>query len=55
MQIEADKARLEARKIQRDMNWEVWRLVLQMLAALGAAAGGGAAVLAIILHLMGKI
>jgi hypothetical protein len=42
-------------KMRADMRADTKRFVWQAVASLGAAAGGGAAVLALLLHLMGKI
>jgi len=42
-------------KMRHDMRWETRKFVLQIVAALGTAFAGGAAALALILHLMGKI
>jgi hypothetical protein len=37
------------------MQWEFWKVSLQLLAALGTAFAGGVAALGLVLHLMGKI
>ncbi len=42
-------------KMRADMRAENKRFLWQAVASMGAAAGGGTAVLALILHLMGKI
>lgn len=42
-------------KMRADMHWEFWKVGLQLIAALGAAFAGGAATLALILHLAGRL
>ena len=42
-------------KMRADMRWETRKFVLQLVAALGTAFAGGAAVLALILHLAGRL
>jgi hypothetical protein len=59
--MRADLA-LDQEKFQADLDyrskmlrWEVWKYSLQLVAGFGAAAGGGAALLALILHLTGRL
>jgi hypothetical protein len=42
-------------KMRAEMRSENRRFLWQAVASMGAAAGGGAAVLALILHLLGRI
>lgn len=42
-------------KLRSDMKWETRKFVLQALAATGAAMAGGAGLLALVLHLTGKL
>jgi hypothetical protein len=45
----------EAERWRANQSWEFWKFLLQMVAALGTAMAGGAGLLALILHLTGKI
>jgi hypothetical protein len=41
--------------MRAEMRWETRKFVIQLVAALGAAAGGGAALAVLILHLTGRL
>lgn len=42
-------------KMRHDMQWESRKFTLQLVAALGTAMAGGAGLLALILHLTGRL
>ncbi len=46
---------IDVEQMRADMRAENKRFLWQAVASMGAAAGGGAAVLALILHQMGKL
>jgi len=49
------KQQQQAREWQQAQVWETRKFVLQAIAAAGAAMAGGAGLLALILHAIGKI
>jgi hypothetical protein len=53
--LRIDQMTVNIEKMRADMRADNKRFVWQAVVAMGAAAGGGAAVLALLLHLMGKI
>jgi hypothetical protein len=55
--IEKMRADLAAQqdRLAIETRWENRKFIVQAIAGLGAAAGGGAAVLALILHLTGRL
>jgi hypothetical protein len=55
LDLRIDQMTVNIEKMRADMRAENKRFIWQAVAAMGAAAGGGAAVLALLLHLMGKI
>jgi hypothetical protein len=54
-QLRIDQMTINIEKMRADMRWETRKFVLQLVAALGTAFAGGAAVLALILHLAGRL
>ncbi len=54
-ELRVDQMTVNIEKMRADMQWEFWKVSLQLLAALGTAFAGGVAALGLVLHLMGKI
>jgi glycerate kinase len=55
MTINIEKLRADLAAQQKQLEWETRKFVVQIIAGFGAAAGGGAALLALILHWTGKL
>lgn len=54
-ELRCDLMTIQIEKFKAEMRWETRKFVLQLIAALGAAFAGGAAMLGLVLHLLGKI
>jgi len=52
---DALQAALQAKQAELQAKWETRKFVVQIVAGFGAAAGGGAGLLALILHWTGKL
>jgi len=55
LQEQNTQAALQAKQAALQAKWETRKFVLQIVAGFGAAAGGGAGLLALILHWTGKL
>jgi hypothetical protein len=53
--LRIDQMTINIEKMRADMQWENRKFLLQAIAATGAAMAGGAGLLALILHALGKI
>ncbi|MGD0106394.1 MAG: hypothetical protein ABSC06_20500 [Rhodopila sp.] len=54
-QLRMDQMTVNIEKMRHDMQWESRKFTLQLVAALGTAMAGGAGLLALILHLTGRL
>jgi hypothetical protein len=55
MAVNIEKMRADMAAQQKQLEWETRKFFIQILTALGAAAGGGSALTVLILHWTGRL